>query len=330
MTNAIQLDNLSRLLVVILNYRTPQLTIACLRSLVDEVRSLPGTHVVVVDNASGDGSAALIQGAIAAESWGDWVSLLPLEHNGGYAFGNNAAIRLGLESTNPPPYFLILNPDTLVRAGALKALVNFMDEQPDVGIAGSRLEDPDGTPQRSAFRFHTIFSELDSGLRLGVITKLLSRWVVAPAVREDTYQTDWVSGASMIVRREVFASVGLLDEKYFLYFEEVDFCLQANKAGWSCWYVPASRVVHLVGQSTGVNNPNQRPKRLPKYWFDSRRRYFIKNHGWLYAALADATWVFGFFVWRWRRVIQRKPDTDPPKLMSDFLLNSIFIKGSQA
>jgi hypothetical protein len=330
MTNAIQLDNLSRLLVVILNYRTPQLTIACLRSLVDEVRSLPGTHVVVVDNASGDGSAALIQGAIAAESWGDWVSLLPLEHNGGYAFGNNAAIRLGLESTNPPPYFLILNPDTLVRAGALKALVNFMDEQPDVGIAGSRLEDPDGTPQRSAFRFHTIFSELDSGLRLGVITKLLSRWVVAPAVREDTYQTDWVSGASMIVRREVFASVGLLDEKYFLYFEEVDFCLQANKAGWSCWYVPASRVVHLVGQSTGVNNPNQRPKRLPKYWFDSRRRYFIKNHGWLYAALADATWVFGFFVWRWRRVIQRKPDTDPPKLMSDFLLNSIFMKGSQA
>ncbi|NWF58339.1 MAG: glycosyltransferase family 2 protein [Fischerella sp.] len=330
MSNAIQLDNLSRLLVVILNYRIPQLTIACLRSLVDEVRSLPGTHVVVVDNASGDGSAALIQGAIAAESWGDWVSLLPLEHNGGYAFGNNAAIRLGLESTNPPPYFLILNPDTLVRAGALKALVNFMDEQPDVGIAGSRLEDPDGTPQRSAFRFHTIFSELDSGLRLGVITKLLSRWVVAPAVREDTYQTDWVSGASMIVRREVFASVGLLDEKYFLYFEEVDFCLQANKAGWSCWYVPASRVVHLVGQSTGVNNPNQRPKRLPKYWFDSRRRYFIKNHGWLYAALADATWVFGFFVWRWRRVIQRKPDTDPPKLMSDFLLNSIFIKGSQA
>ncbi|WP_026733963.1 glycosyltransferase family 2 protein [Fischerella sp. PCC 9605] len=330
MSNAIQLDNLSRLLVVILNYRTPQLTIACLRSLVDEVRSLPGTRVVVVDNASGDGSAAQIQGAIVTESWGDWVSLLPLEHNGGYAFGNNAAIRLGLESTNPPSYFLILNPDTLVRAGALKALVNFMDEHPDVGIAGSRLEDPDGTPQRSAFRFHTIFSELDSGLRLGVITKLLSRWVVAPPVREDTYQTDWVSGASMIVRREVFASVGLLDEKYFLYFEEVDFCLQANKAGWSCWYVPASRVVHLVGQSTGVNNPNQRPKRLPKYWFDSRRRYFIKNHGWLYAALADATWVFGFFVWRWRRVIQRKPDTDPPKLMSDFLLNSIFMKGSQA
>jgi GT2 family glycosyltransferase len=329
MTNAIQLDNLSRLLVVILNYRTPQLTIACLRSLVDEVRSLPGTHVVVVDNASGDGSAAQIQGAIATESWDDWVSLLPLEHNGGYAFGNNAAIRLGLESTNSPPYFLILNPDTIVRAGALKALVNFMDEQPDVGIAGSRLEDPDGTPQRSAFRFHTIFSELDSGLRLGVITKLLSRWVVAPAVREDTYQTDWVSGASMIVRREVFASVGLLDEKYFLYFEEVDFCLQANKAGWSCWYVPASRVVHLVGQSTGVNNPNQRPKRLPKYWFDSRRRYFIKNHGWLYAALADATWVFGFFVWRWRRVIQRKPDTDPPKLMNDFLLNSVFLKGTQ-
>ncbi|MCX7596849.1 MAG: glycosyltransferase family 2 protein [Fischerella sp.] len=329
MSNVIQLDNLSRLLVVILNYRTPQLTIACLRSLVDEVRSLPGTRVVVVDNASGDGSVAQIQTAIATESWSEWASLLPLEHNGGYAFGNNAAIRLGLESTNPPPYFLILNPDTIVRPGAIEALVNFMDEHPDVGIAGSRLEDPDGTPQRSAFRFHTIFSELDSGLRLGVVTKLLSRWVVAPPVREDTYQTDWVSGASMIVRREVFESVGLLDEKYFLYFEEVDFCLQARKAGWSCWYVPASRVVHLVGQSTGVNNPNQEPKRLPKYWFDSRRRYFVKNHGWLYAALADATWLFSFLLWRWRRVIQRKPDTDPPHLIGDFLMNSIFMKGSQ-
>ena len=133
----------------------------------------------------------------------------------------------------------------------------------------------------------------------------------------------------MIVRREVFESVGLLDEKYFMYFEEVDFCLQANKSGWSCWYVPTSRVVHLVGQSSGVTDTKRPPKRLPRYWFDSRRRYFLKNHGWFYAALADAAWAFGFVLWRWRRVIQRKQDNDPPQLLTDFLLNSVFLKRGQ-
>lgn len=330
MSDTTQPDSLARLIVVILNYRTPGLTIDCLRSLVGEVRSLPGTRVVVSDNASGDGSVERIGAAIETEGWSDWASLMPLNHNGGYAFGNNAVIRVELQSTNPPPYFLLLNPDTIVRPGAIQVLVDFMNEHPHVGIAGSRLEDPDGTPQRSAFRFHTVQSELDFGLRVGVVSKLLSKWVVAPPVSEETCQTDWVAGASMIVRRQVFESVGLLDEKYFMYFEEVDFCLKVNKSGWPCWYVPKSRVVHLVGQSSGVTDTKRPPKRLPTYWFNSRRRYFLQNHGWLYAALADAAWVFGFVLWRWRRVIQRKPDTDPPKLLNDFLLNSVFFKGSQA
>ena len=227
MSEATVPNSLTRLMVVILNYRTPSLTIDCLRSLVGEMQSpegaarglsLPGTRVVVSDNASGDGSVELIGGAIETEGWGEWASLLPLEHNGGYAFGNNAVIARSLHSTNPPPYFLLLNPDTIVRPGALHVLVDFMDEHPDVGIAGSRLEDPDGTPQRSAFRFHSVLSELDYGLSLGVVSKLLSKWMVAPPVSEEICRTDWVAGASMIVRREVFESVGLLDEKYFMYF----------------------------------------------------------------------------------------------------------------
>lgn len=204
-----------------------------------------------------------------------------------------------------------------------------MDEHPNVGIAGSRLEDPNGAPQHSAFRFHSVLSELDYSLRVGVVSKLLSKWLVAPPVSEQTCQTDWVAGASMIVRRKVFESVGLLDEQYFMYFEEVDFCLMANKSGWPCWYVPQSRVVHLVGQSSGVTDTKRPPRRLPAYWFNSRRRYFLKNHGWLYAAMVDAARVFGLVLWRWRRVIQRKPDIDPPKLLSDFLLNSVFLKGGQ-
>ena len=320
------MSNKTQLLIVIVNYRTPSLTIDCLHSLVGEVQSLPGTRVVVTDNDSGDRSVEQIRTAIETEGWGDWASLMPLECNGGFAFGNNAAIRPALQSTNPPPYFLLLNPDTIVRPNALKELVNFMDKHPHVGISGSRLEDPDGTPQRSAFRFHTMLSELDFGLRLGIVSKLLSRWVVAPPVSEEICPTDWVAGASMIVRRDVFEQAGLMDEAYFMYYEEMDFCLQANKFGWSCWYVPQSRVVHLVGQSSGVTNTKRPPKRLPQYWFDSRRRYFLKNYGWLYAAFADLLWASGFALWRLRRGVQGKPDQDPPNFLSDFLRNSVFLK----
>lgn len=328
MSNEISPNSPTPLLVVIVNYRTPSLTIDSLRSLVSEVQALPGTRVVVTDNNSGDGSVEKIGAAIETEGWGEWASLMPLELNGGFAYGNNAAIRPALHSTNPPPYILLLNPDTIVRPRALQVLVDFMNKHPDVGIAGSRLEDPDETPQRSAFRFHTAFSELDFGLRLGIVSKLLSKWVVAPTVSDETYQTDWVAGASMIIRREVFEAAGLMDEDYFMYYEEMDFCLQAKKAGWSCWYVPESRVVHLVGQSSGVTDTKRPPKRLPQYLFDSRRRYFIKNYGWLYAALADHAWASGFALWRLRRVIQRKPDNDPPKVFGDFLRNSVLFRGA--
>lgn len=326
------------LLVVIVNYRTPALTIACLESLVGEVQALAGQsvsasaagmRVIVTDNASGDDSVERIGHAIATRGWREWVTLMPLDHNGGYAFGNNAALRIALKSADPPRYFLLLNPDTVVRPRAIQTLVNFMEEHPTVGIAGSRLEDPDGTPQCSAFRFHTVLSELDSSLRLGLISRLLAKWVVWPPISATAHPTDWVAGASMIVRRSVFETVGLLDEAYFMYYEEMDFCLQANKSGWSCWYVPDSRVVHLVGQSSGVTDTKRPPKRLPQYWFDSRRRYFVKNYGVFYTAVADVVWATSFASWQLRRAIQGKPNHDPPKILSDFLLNSVFIKGAQ-
>jgi hypothetical protein len=322
MYNAIQVNNPSRLLVVILNYRRSKLTIDCWRSLLDEVRSLPDTRVIVSENASGDGSVEQIKAAIETEGGSDWVSIMPLDRNGGYAFGNNAPIRAALQSPDPPPYILLLNPDTIVRPGALKPLVEFINSHPDVGIAGSRLEDPDGTPPCSAFRCHTVLSKLDSGLRVGAVSKLWAKLLVWSPVPEAATQTDWVAGASTIVRREVFEQVGLLDEEYFMYYEKTDFCLQAKKAGWSCWYVPPSRVVHLVGQSSAVTDTKRPPKRLPQYWFDSRRRYFLKNYGWLNAALADAVWALGPAIWRLRLCVQGKPDNDPPNLLSDFIRNN--------
>ena len=317
--------NPPNLLVVIVNYQTPELTIDCLKSLVNEIQLLPKTSVIVTDNASGDGSTQKIQTAIETEGWSQWVSLMPLEKNGGFAFGNNQAISSVMESNNLPSYVLLLNPDTVVRQGALKELWDFMEQHPAVGIAGSRLENPDGSPQRSAFRFPTILSELDSGLRLGLVSKLLSKWIVAPPVPEQACQTDWVAGASMIVRREVFEQAGLMDESYFLYYEEVDFCLQAKKAGWSCWYVPESRVIHLVGQSSGIDSSKKQKKRLPKYWFESRQRYFIKNHGWFYAITTDLIWTFCYVLGSLRLLIQNKTHNDPPNLLMDFVLNSSFL-----
>jgi len=314
-----------RLLIVILNYRSASLCIDCLASLKPEVAANPGARVVVTDAPSGDDSVARIGAAIAEHAWADWCTLVPLARNGGFAYGNNEAIRPALAGEDRPQYVLLLNPDTVVRPGAIGALLSFMDQNPRAGIAGSRLENPDGSPQRSAFRFHSVLGELEAGLRLGPVSKALRSRVVAPPVPQGNQPipTDWVAGASMIIRCEVFDAIGLLDDGYFMYFEEVDFCLRAARAGWPCWYVPASRVVHLVGQSSGVTDIKQANKRRPRYWFESRRRFFTRNHGLIKTALADLFWMTGFASYRLRRRIQRKPDTDPEKLLTDFARNSV-------
>lgn len=317
-----------RVLVVIVNYRTASLTIDCLGSLAPQVGE--DVRVVVTDNASRDDSVARIADAIARNGWGAWCELMPLDRNGGFAYGNNAAIRPALAAADKPTYVLLLNPDTVLRDGAIRELVAFMDAHPKAGIAGSRLEHPDGEAQRSAFRFHTVLSELEGGLRLGVVSKALRRHIVAPPVPQgsDPVLTDWVAGASMIIRREVFDDIGLLDEAYFMYFEEVDFCLRAKRAGWTCWYVPRSRVVHLVGQASGVTDVKKARKRRPKYWFDSRRRYFLRNHGEFRTVLADAAWAGGFMLYRARQLIQKKPDNDPDRLLRDFVANSYLVTGN--
>jgi N-acetylglucosaminyl-diphospho-decaprenol L-rhamnosyltransferase len=316
---------MSRVLAVVLNYRTPQLTIDCLRSLEGEVAADTRLRVVVVDNASGDDSVDQITGAMLENRW-SWARLMPLERNGGFAYGNNAAIREAVRSADPPDYVLLLNSDTLVQPGAVGTLVQFLDEHPQAGIAGSRLQALDGTAQHSALRFPTIATELAGGLRFGPVSRLLAPWHRQPPATERPSEADWVAGAACMVRRTVFETVGLLDEGYFLYREDVDFCLQARRAGWRCWYVPESRVVHLGGRSTGVFDPRQRQRR-PAYWFQSRRRYFLKNHGWLYAAAADAVFATGFALWRIRRPIQRRPDRDPPRYLEDFLRHSVLVWG---
>jgi N-acetylglucosaminyl-diphospho-decaprenol L-rhamnosyltransferase len=316
-----------RLLIVIVNYRTAQLSLACLRSLESELRNVCGARVALVENASGE--EGVLREAIYANGWHDWVTLEIAPCNGGFGAGNNVAIKSAFASPTPPRFILLLNADTEVRPGAVRTLLEFMEVRPEVGIAGSGIENPDGSDWPFAFRFITPGNQLLNGLRIGVLDRLFAGCVVARQMdQRRPAPVDWVAGCSMIVRREVFDTIGLLDEGYFLYFDETDFCLRARRAGWPCWYVPEARVMHIGGQSTGLvglggKKDSAAPLRVPAYWFESRRRYFLKNFGLIGAMAADLAFGFGYACWRLRRRVQRKPDLDPPHMLFDLWHHSV-------
>ena len=307
------------LLVVIVNYRSADLTIDCLRSLEPEILGRGGGHVVIVENASGADQYDQLRSAIDQHNWHGWVTLIAADRNGGFAAGNNVAIRWALNWPMPPDLVWLLNPDTVVRPGALPGLEEFLATHPQVGMAGSRLEHPDGTPQNSAFRFPSLLGELEGGLRFGPASRLLRNRAVVQPLAHEARQVDWVAGASLMIRRAVFDAVGLLDDGFFMYFEEVDFCRRALAGGWPCWYVPESRVIHLVGQSSNVTSATGTLKRRPKYWFDARQRYFLAHHGRVRTLMANLLHVAAFGSFRLRSRLQRKPDNDPERLLWDLI-----------
>ncbi|AMV40850.1 glycosyltransferase family 2 protein [Planctomyces sp. SH-PL62] len=317
-----------KLLVVVLCYKVPDLTIDCLRSLEPEIARIPGARVGVCENGTGPEAAERIRRAIDANGWGSWVDLTVVEINRGFCGGNNLVIREALASDDPPEYVILLNADTIVHEGAMASLVAFMDAHPRAGIAGSRLLSAEGELQASPFRFQGIATEFDRGLRLGLLTKVL-----APPLAVDLEapsRAEWVSGASMILRTSMLERIGLLDEGLYTYFDDIDMGLRAKAAGWEVWYVPESQVIHLEGASTGVGEATpQRVKRRPAYWFQARRRCFLKNYGKAYTALADAAFLAGFAAWRLRRRIQRHPDRDPEHFLADSFRHSVFRTGFQ-
>ena len=278
-----------RIAIIIVNYCTPDFVCNCLTSLMSQV-SPEKDCVIVVDNDSKDGSVDLIEKMIRINRFGHWVRLLPLSWNGGFAVGNNAAIRYLLAHESPPDYIMLLNPDTIVHGGAVEILAHFLDEHPEVGVVGAQLENENRKIEPSARRYPSMWSELDSGTHLGMLSRILNKWQVTLPVSNRAHRCDWVSGATMLIRRQVFEGVGLMDEGFFLYFEELDFCQRASGAGWQTWLEPAARVTHLEGRATGINLAR---RRRGEYWYNSRRRYFIKHHGILRWILADLFWSLG-------------------------------------
>lgn len=313
--------------IITVNYRTSNLVKQCLLSLnaqkIDAQRAqFPDIKVVVVDNHSEDDSVPDLRAFIQSRGWEAWVDLLPMPKNGGFAYGCNAGIRHVFAQDSADSYVMLLNPDTEVRIGAVATLSAFLDAHPKVGIVGSQLENSTGGIERSAHTFHSPISEMLEGARLGVLSRMFQQYETSAHDYHETSQCDWVSGSSMMIRKRLIDDIGMLDEAYFLYFEEVDFFYRAAKAGWQTWYVPDAKVMHIEGAATGI----KLSKRRPAYWYNSRRRYFIKHHGVLGLILADMLWFLGrlsFVTRRFFKLGAQKTYHDPKYLMWDLLSGDV-------
>lgn len=234
-----------RVAIVVVSYNTCTLLRQCLSSAIVE----PEAQVIVVDNASADGSAGMVEREFPQ------AELIRNSRNAGFARGTNQGIRRALEVG--ARYVLLLNPDAFLRPAALPALVEFMDRHPRVGCAGARLFFPDGRPQEGAWRFPTPWMTLfdlfpPRGPLLGRLyfSSLNGRYAEEREASAP-FPIDHPLGAAMLLRRAAIDDVGLLDESYWMYVEEVDWCLRCRRAGWAIWQVPQAEVVHVAGASTG-------------------------------------------------------------------------------
>ena len=310
--------------VSIVNFRTGQLTVQCLASLAADVSCLGSGRVIVVDNCSEDDSTTQISAAIQGNGWGAWAELLPMPRNGGFAYGNNAAIARARQLDPGLGAVVLLNPDAVVRAGVLARLMDQLNSQPRAGIAGAAIEGPGGELVVSAHVMPSPLGEFEASAGFAPLTRLLSRHVVSPPPSTVSRECDWVSGACMVIRREVLDAVGPFDEGFFLYFEEVDFCRRARRAGWSCWLAADARVMHLEGAATGIKAAR---RRLPAYWFASRRRFFIKSYGALGLLAADVLHCLGRGSLVLRRVLhlggRRNVGQEPPKATRDLIVSDV-------
>lgn len=317
------------LVIVIVNFRSSGLVIDAVESVqhaCDDRRW--GT--VIVDNGSGDASVGVLSAAITQRGWSERTCLLESARNGGFGAGNNLGIQIAVREG--APVIWLLNPDTLVHEPVFDRVRAFFELHPEAGIVGTGLVDAKGEPDCAAHNDPSPLGELEGAAAFGPISRLLARWAVSPSHMQPRsglkdadgdaapFRCDWVSGASMFVRREVFEQIGGFDEGFFLYFEEVDLCRRARDAGWEVWHLPATRVVHLEGATTGINAPK---RRRPGYWFDSRFRFYIKHGGVARLLAADACWLLGRCIRGVKSVLKWQPNPDPPHFGRDLLLGDL-------
>lgn len=306
-------------LCILLNFRTATMTLQAAEAALADLHTVGG-ELVIVDNASGDGSYEMIAREVAARGWseGGLVRVVASPVNGGFGAGNNIGLRMMLSDGRRPDYYYILNSDAFPDAGCTNALMDHLETTPQAGIACSHVRGEDNEVHTTAFRFPSIAGEFVGAARLGLIERFLPEAPVPLPQPQATCQVDWSAGASMMMRATMLDQIGTFDEMFFLYFEETDLCLRAARAGWTSWYVPESRVVHIGSVSTGMKTT----RRMPSYWYDSRRHYFIKNHGRVYAAVALTAHLFGGVLHRLRMGIAGRPPQDPRWFLRDLITHA--------
>ena len=274
--------------VVIVNYNVRELLRACVRSLEPDLRELRG-EVWVVDNASRDGSADMV----AAEF--PWVKLIRNEHNRGYSTANNQAIRAARGR-----YVLILNPDTKLPPGALLACLAEMDRQPDIGALGPKLIRADGTLDRACRRSfpspEVAFFRLSGLARLFPHHPRVARYNLLHVDEDTALDVDSVCGAFMLVRREAIERVGMFDETFRMYGEDLDWAFRIKAAGWRVRYHPAVVVLHYKGQSS-----RQRPASSIRAFYHAMRIFYDKHYAPTYPAPFNALIHAG--IWGYERAV---------------------------
>ncbi len=288
----------------------------------------PSAMLIIVDNASSDNTLEVARDFIQREGLQDRILLLPQSENLGFGTGCNRGAQAA--GAYEPRFYWFLNPDTRIFPDTGLELLAFFEANNKADFVGSQLVDEHNTPRPSAFRFPSIVSEFCRSVRLGIVDRCLPMGQLAIPVATTPHTADWLTGASFMVKREVFDQLRGFDEKFFLYFEEVDLFYRARAQGYNCWFNPRSKVYHYAGASTGIATHRKAVKRRPQYWFDSRRYFYCKNFGRWYFALCDLAAITGLALWQLRLLVQRRKDSgDPPGLLQDLAANSIFFSRPQ-
>jgi GT2 family glycosyltransferase len=244
-------------------------------------------EVIVVDNASSDGSAQMVRDRFPG------AILLENDSNLGFSRGNNQAL-----AVTAAPFILLLNPDAQIQGDSLPLMVRHMEARPEVGVLGPQLLNPDGTVQSSRRRFPTLatgFVESTVLQQWFPRNRVLSRYYMLDLPDDEEAEVDWVVGACMMVRREAYREAGPLDEGFFMYSEELDWCYRIKGVGWNVAYFPSARVVHHEGKSSEQIVP-QRHIRFQT----SKVRFFRKHHGRFQARLLRA-FLLATYVYQWAR-----------------------------
>ena len=304
--------------VVIVNYRTAEMTINCIKSVLDTCDG-DWWEVIVVDNFSNDESCKIIEAFIAACGIGAQISLIRNQHNGGYSAGNNIGINLSRGG-----HIVLLNSDAILGEKTVEKLSKCLDEDPGIGIASPGFYSVDGKQQNGCFRYPQPLSEFVKAAATGPISRALCLYDPSIKLSNDRTFPEWTSFSCVMIRRKLFETVGMLDDEFFMYFEDIDFCRRARDSGWRIVNNPKARVFHLGGGSSNATASIKLRRRVPKYYYESRSRYYYKYYGHIGLIAANIFWSLGFAVAFIRKIMSRnyKPKTCE-KQWKDIWINGV-------